>query len=144
MAAQSLTLAHPVRVAMFTFAGLACLVAASTPFIDQVDPLLFFGLGLIYSLFLAFFGVGLALAFIGRFAQLWFLSGMIPLVGIVGFWLWLQVDPEFVTREITFQVLPAATFTLLGVIGVWIAAGLVVAGSGWVRYIRWHQSVSRD
>jgi hypothetical protein len=129
---------------MFTFAGLACFLAASTPFIDQVDPLLFFGSGLIYSLFLTFFGVGFALAFTGRVAQLWFLSGVIPLVGMAGFWLSLKVAPEFMSQEIIFRVLPAAMFTLLGVIGVWIAAGFVVAGSGWVRYIRRHRSVSRD
>ena len=140
MADQCPTLSHPIRLAAYFFAGMAALIAASTLFIDEIDPILFFWSGLAFSLFLALFGVGFALAAKSRVARLWILSGAIPMVlGGGGCWVGIQVAPDMIIR-----MLPPLAPWLLSVIGIWIAAGCVIAGSGWLKYVRWHRPPSRD
>ena len=129
----------PVRTAAVVFAGMTLLCAACTPFVPVVAPLLFIGTCSVYCLFLALFGVGLALASRGRAFQWWCYTGAVPVLSLVGFWLLLWFGPESILR-----MMSGAVNFLQVVLGVWLAMGLVVAGSGWVRYIRWLVQQSRQ
>jgi hypothetical protein len=124
-------LSHPLRAVALLFAGMAALVVACAPFVPEVAPLLFLGAGLPYCLSLALFAVGLVLALPSRAVCWWLLSGVVPLLGEAGFWLLLRSDPDTLWR-----VFPHAVHGLLAVLGAWLLAGLAVAGSGWVRYMR--------
>ena len=122
---------RPVRFAGLLFAGMIALCAACTPFVVKVAPLLFIGTCSAYCLFLALFIVGLALAYPGRPVRWWFLSAAVLVLSLGGFWLLIQSNPETI-----LQLIPVALYVLQAVLGIWLAIGLVVAGSGWVRYIR--------
>jgi hypothetical protein len=69
----------------------------------------------------------------GRPFRWWILSGVVWQLGMVGFWLWLVLGPD---PDTFFRVLPWVTRGLLAVLAAYLLAGLVIAGSGWVRHIR--------
>jgi hypothetical protein len=126
---QAPILSRPVLAAALTFGGLVALFAVCTPLVPGVEPVEFFGVGVAYSAFLSLFAVGLMLASRRAFRG-WILSGMIPLIGTVGFWLWLVLGPD---QGSLFRLLPWVSGGLLGLLAAFLLAGLVLAGSGWVR-----------
>lgn len=127
MPVQAPILSRPVLATALAFGSMVALFAVCTP-PPGVDPVKFFGGGVAYSLFLSLFAVGLALA--GRRpVRWWILSGVVPLIGMKGLWLWLALGPDL---DSFFRVLPWVS----AVLAAYVLAGLVIAGSGWVRHIR--------
>jgi hypothetical protein len=111
------------------------LLVICAPFGPAVDLLSYFLLGPAYCLFLALFAVGLGLATPSRILVWWLLSFLVPLLVIVDSLLSFWVCPE-----VFLSTPPAVFLGLLGVLGAWVLASCAVAGSGWVRYVRWHRS----
>src|SRR5262249_35318618 len=126
---------QPIRLAGLLFAGFASLMLICVPFIEdigEVNPVVFLGSSMAYSLFLACFGVGLGLTATSRVAHWWMLSIAFPLSVVAGFLLWIRWAPETVLR------LPAVMWwAIYSLLGTWAGAGCVVAGWGWLRYVRW-------
>lgn len=130
MSGNSPTLARPVRATALTFAVLAALFAVCAPFVGVADPVVFFAAGLAYSLFLALFGVGLALAAAGRLARWWLLAAVVPLSLVASLGLGLSAAPEALLAT------PAVLWQgLMGVLLAWLAVGSALAGWGWVDYL---------
>jgi|SRR6516164_3283169 hypothetical protein len=132
------TLSHPIRLSLLVFAGLATLVIAGAFFVHTVHPLRYLAFGLPYALFLAVFGVGLALAGTGRLVQLWLIGGPCAVFGTVGLLWWAQSAPEHF-----FAWLQAVLATMLVILGLYIAAGCGIAISGWVKFVRGNQAINR-
>ena len=131
MPVQRILVSRPLRIAVLLFAGKAALFTACAPFVQGLDLVLFLGAGWAYCLLLALFGVGLGLACYGLAFRWWILSGAIPVLSMAGLWLLLRFDPDSFLR-----ILPGAARGLLAVLSAWLLVGMVVAGSGWVRYAR--------
>src|SRR5207237_4087560 len=85
-----------------------------------------------YGLFLSLYAVGLLLAG-GRPYYWWFLSGMVPMIGSLGFFLWLLLGP---VPDTFFWVFPWMVPGLLALLAAYLLAGLGIAGWGWVRHLR--------
>lgn len=132
------TIRHPFRTALVLFAGTGSLVAIGTPFVPEVNPLLFLAVGLSYCFCLVVFAIGVDLARPSRVVRYWSLSAVIPAIGVVAFWLLLRCDPDTMWR-----ILPALTQGVLAAIAAWLAAGSIVAGFGWMKYLRFHRRVGR-
>jgi hypothetical protein len=135
VAHQPPMVSHPVRLAVLTFVGIAAFLAVCLLFAAEHDPVMFLTAGLAYGAFLALFGVGLCLALPGRVVRWWLISGALPLMCVTVFWLWLRSDPEAILRSP-----PGVMIGLLVVLQGWIVAGVLIAGWGWVRYVRWYRS----
>jgi hypothetical protein len=123
-------LSRPVRLATWGYAALIAWITIFAPLIPDVDPVEYFFTGLAYCLILDLFVVGLMLA--GRRAfQWWIFAATIPVVGGFSVWLLLLAEPSTL-----FQILPWLAGGLLAITSVYLLVGLVIAGTGWARYIR--------
>jgi hypothetical protein len=134
MTSESVPLQRPVRAAGLTFLGMVVLVAVFAPLVPGVEPVEFFLTGVAYGLALSVFAVGLILAG-SRARARWILVGAgvkAVLVGS-GVWLW-AAGPVY--SDAFFRAVPWALRGLLAALTVYLGAGAVIAGSGWVRFFR--------
>jgi hypothetical protein len=129
MANQALILSRPIRATVIVFAVLAFLIGTCAPFVDGVDAVVVFCIGLPYCVLVSLFAVGFALGSGGAFARWWLLSGIVPLVCVVAFCMWLKSG-----SNASLDLLPAFAATILTTIGAWLFAGVILACCGWVRF----------
>jgi hypothetical protein len=127
-------LRQPVRAAGLTYLVLAVLVAICAPLMPDVDPSRFFLAGSAYSLLLALFAVGMMLAG-QRLLHWWALAGSGVAVASAGYVVWL-VAVSRVSSDAFFHLLPWVLRGLLAALAIHLVAGVVIAGSGWVRFYR--------
>jgi hypothetical protein len=137
---QTAVLSRPVLATALAFGSMVALFAVCTPLVPEVEPVKFFGGGVAYCLFLSLYVVGLLLAGWRPF-HWWILSGVVPLIGTFGFFLWLLLGPD---PDTFFWVLRWIAPGLLAVLAAYLLAGLVIAGWGWVRHVRgyWRASAA--
>jgi hypothetical protein len=108
-------------------------------FVLSPMPCWFLLVGPAYCLCLSAFAVGVTLAG-PRAMNWWLLSGVIPWLGALGFWLLiLQSDPQTLIPRIG-----AVAPVVQAIVVVWLASGVALAVFGWVRYLRAYRSDSES
>jgi hypothetical protein len=137
MRGQRFLLVRPIRAATFVFAGLVTLCAVAAPFVEEVNAAELILFGVAYSLLLATFSIGFALAMPSRAVLWWSLSSALLPLGTATVWLfWLT----WTDADTAFRALPIVTYCLLAAVWAYLGAGLLIAGWGWVRYIRYRRA----
>lgn len=117
---------RPVRMALFGWAGLSAVFVAFTPVLQE-NALRFLGWGVGYSAWLAFVGVGWALAVPPKRRGLVCWGCVVCAVVLFGFAAVLYMTPG---------VLPRGSDTTKVVCVTALASISVVALSGWLRFVR--------
>jgi hypothetical protein len=149
---QAPILRRPVRLAVTIFPGLVIFVFAFFPFLpDEVaaKPVIFALFTVGYCAFLAFFGVGFALAIPSKWFNWWmalvfigmaleFLSlGLIYLLchpSLKG-----QIDPSQAWRILNWLIPPLYWFSKALLVLV-----SVIPTRGWIDYVRWRRKQKRS
>jgi len=132
VSSSSPAIRRPIRVAALLAGGLMLYSSSLYPFLEGINLAGFAIFVLVYSSFQAWFAIGIGLALQGRWLWWWLLSGVVPLIGMV---VWGFLLRQLETKE-DLDLFFSVNLGLLYVLVLWGAAGCVVAGSGWVGYLR--------
>ncbi|MHC4114980.1 MAG: hypothetical protein ACYSSL_06655 [Planctomycetota bacterium] len=126
----------PVRTALLMFLPMALLFAVLAFFVSCVDPISFLTGGLVYSAFLAFLTLGLALCPF-RLAR-WSLLAVIFLIFLSVLCSLGMLFGSMITKENCDVTAPILFWLLV----LWAIVSSAFAVFGWLRFARWHRAAA--